>query len=139
VRSCQAQALTPMMQFSLGPWRALSSAEDVAACREAVRLHEKETPRILELARLASKTGEPIVRLMEYVFPHQGFEDCRDQFMLGDDLLVAPVVTADDARDVRLPAGCWTDDLGERHTGPATLRLRDVPLARLPHYRRSLK
>lgn len=39
---------------------------------------------------MPAKTGEPIIRHMEYAFPHQGFVDCRDQFMLGDKYLVAP-------------------------------------------------
>ena len=41
----------------------------------------------------SAKTGEPIIRHMEYAFPHQGFVDCKDQFMLGDRYLVAPVLT----------------------------------------------
>jgi len=54
--------------------------------------------------------------------------------MLGKKLLVAPVVSADDSVTVRLPAGRWRDDLGELHVGPKALELKDVPLARLPHY-----
>ena len=45
---------------------------------------------------------------MEYVFPDQGLEDVRDQFMLGDDVLVAPVLEQGaHARLVQIPAGEW--------------------------------
>ena len=49
---------------------------------------------------------------MEYAFPHEGFLECRDQFMLGDRYLVAPMVTPGTQREVRLPRGCWRDDRG---------------------------
>ncbi len=135
VRSCQVQALMPMMQFSAAPWRLLGEAE-FAACRDAADLHVSLAPLILGLARHAAETGEPIFRHMEYVFPHQGFDDCLQQFMLGDDLLVAPVVHPDDHVDVRLPAGRWRDDLGALHDGPARLRLDNVPLDRIPRFER---
>ena len=136
IRSCQVHALMPMMQFSLAPWRILTE-EETAVCRAAAELHVAMGPYIVAQARHASKTGEPIVRLMEYSFPHQGFEEVRDQFMLGDEWLVAPVVTPDDRRVVRLPAGTWVDDLGETHVGPKSLDLADVPISRIPRYRKS--
>ena len=135
IRSCQVHALMPMMQFSLAPWRILTE-EETAICRKAAELHVELGSYIVGLARHAAKTGEPVVRLMEYEYPHQGFEDVRDQFMLGDEWLVAPVVTPDDSRTVRLPEGMWTDDLGATHVGPKTLELKRVPLARIPRYRK---
>jgi alpha-glucosidase len=137
VRSCQVQALMPMMQFSAAPWRLLGE-EELNACREAANLHVAIAPRILTLARHAAETCEPIVRHMEYVFPHQGFDECLQQFMLGDDLLVAPVVHPDDHVSVRIPAGKWRDDLGEEHVGPCELELHDVPLNRIPRYSRCI-
>ncbi|MBQ6137056.1 MAG: glycoside hydrolase [Kiritimatiellae bacterium] len=135
VRSAALQALHPMMQFSAAPWRYLS-AEGVAACRLFADLHVEFGPYILELARHASKTGEPILRSMEYEFPHQGFDRLMNQFMLGGDWLVAPVVTEDDSTTVELPAGRWLDDLGATHEGPKKMKLEKVPLTRLPRYRR---
>ncbi|MBQ7667306.1 MAG: glycoside hydrolase [Kiritimatiellae bacterium] len=133
VRSAAMQSLMPMMQFSPAPWRHLSP-EGVELCRAFAALHIEFAPYILETARHAAATGEPIVRAMEYEFPGQGFARPMQQFMLGDRWLVAPVVTPDDAKTVELPAGRWRDDLGEIHTGPATLRLERVPLSRLPRY-----
>ena len=66
--------------------------------------HEQYTEDILALAKHAAQTGEPIVRYMEYCFPHQGMATVQDQFMLGDSLLVAPVLTKGDrTRNVVLP------------------------------------
>lgn len=133
VRMAAIQALQPMMQFSVAPWRVLS-AEGNALCRKYAELHVKTAPYILKEVAKTAKTGEPLVRMMEYAYPHQGFAKRMTQYMLGDDLLVAPVCSPDDSVVVELPKGRWTDDLGELHVGPKTLNLKDVPLARLPHY-----
>ena len=135
VRSCALAALHPMMQFSAAPWRYLSPA-NVEACRAFAELHVAFAPYILDLARHAARTGEPIVRAMEYEFPHAGFARPLGQFMLGPRWLVAPVTSEDDAVTVELPAGRWRDDLGAEHAGPKTLALRDVPLGRLPRFER---
>ena len=135
VRLCAQQALHPMMQFSAAPWRYLSK-DGVAACRAFAELHCAFGPYILELAHHAAKTGEPIMRAMEYEFPHRGFEDETVQYMLGSKWLVAPVVNEDDSLVVRLPSGSWRDDLGETHVGPKTLSLANVPLTRLPRFER---
>ena len=135
IRSCEAQALMPMMQFSAAPWRLLG-ADGLAICRDMAVLHCRFAPYFMELAAYAARTGEPMVRSMEYVFPGAGLEDCRNQFMLGDRWLVAPVTTPDDAVVVRLPPGRWRDDQGDVHLGPKTLRLYAVSLARLPRFER---
>ena len=133
LRLCAQQALHPMMQFSAAPWRYLSpkGCEDAKAL---ANLHVEFGPYILELARHAAKTGEPIARPMEYEFPHQGFENESVQYMLGPKWLVANVVREDDSVKVRLPAGRWRDDLGKMHEGPKTLELRDVPPSRVPRF-----
>ena len=135
VRSCQLQALMPMMQFSLAPWRVLDEVH-CNICRDYAQLHCEFGPYIMTWAEHAARTGEPILRSMDYEFPGQGFGDCFTQFMLGPDWLVAPVITEDDAVTVRLPSGRWRDDLGELHVGPKTLALKAVPLTRLPRFHR---
>lgn len=132
VRSAQLQALMPMMQFSVAPWRVLD-AEHAGYCRAAAELHEKMAPYILEMARHAAKTGEPIVRSMEYMYPNKGFSTCRDQYMLGSRILVAPILTPEGKRTVRLPRGMWTDDLGQRFKGPLVLEI-SAPIGRIPYY-----
>ena len=135
VRSCALQALMPMMQFSLAPWRVLSK-ENCAICRDYARLHLKFAPYILELAKQTAQTGEPIVRAMDYEFPGQGFDRRMQQFMLGPKYLVAPVVRADDAVTIEIPAGLWKDVRGMMVEGPKTLALEHVPLSYLPYFER---
>jgi alpha-glucosidase len=97
----------PMMQFSVAPWRVLDSVH-LKAVKAAVKLRLKFTPLIMQLAHEAAKTGEPILKSMEFLFPGQGFETVTDQFMLGDKLLVAPMLEKGKAlKIVKLPIGKW--------------------------------
>jgi alpha-glucosidase len=121
VRSAQCQALMPMMQFSVAPWRVLDAAH-LQAVLKAVKVREEHMEYILKLVRQSALTGEPIVRSMEYVFPHQGYDHVKDQFMLGDCILVAPVLEKDvSRREVTLPAGSWKGFNGKRYEGPARI------------------
>ena len=133
VRSAQVHALMPMMQFSVAPWRVLSP-ENAKLCRQAAQLHTKMADKILELAHTASKTGAPIVRPMALAYPDSGYEAIKDQFMLGDDILVAPVVEKGvDTRRVVLPQGDWQSDDGKMVKGGRTIEI-DAPLERIPHF-----
>lgn len=132
VRSAQCSALMPMMQFSVAPWRVLSK-ENLAAVKKSTDIRAKYTPYIMQLAKTAAKTGEPIARSMEYEFPNQGFADVQGQFMLGQKYLVAPVVTKANEKTVKLPKGRWKDDKGEIFIGPREIKIF-VALDRLPVY-----
>jgi alpha-glucosidase len=134
VRSCQIHSMMPMMQFSVAPWRILSK-ENLEICRKYALLHEQMGDYILEQARYSAQTGEPIVRAMDYMFPGQGFDECNDQYMLGDKYLVAPVMDAGTSRTVKLPKGRWIDENGKKYKGGKTYTL-EVPLSRLPIFTR---
>lgn len=133
IRSCQMQALMPMMQFSAAPWRVLTP-EECEICRKFAELHVSFGPYIMEQVHLASSTGEPIMRSMEYEYPGCGYERVVSQFMLGPKYIVAPVLSEDDSQTVYLPKGKWRDDLGKTFKGPRVLHLQNVPLERLPYY-----
>lgn len=132
VRSAQVHALMPMMQFSVAPWRILDK-ENQDIVRNMALLHEKFGSYIMQCAHESAKSGEPIVRHMEYTFPNEGFAECKDQFMLGDKYMVAPVVTKENTRIVKLPKGRWKDELGKTYKGGQTITI-DVPLNRLPYF-----
>lgn len=135
VRSAQVHALIPMMQYSVAPWRILNS-ENLEIVRQCALVHEKFGDYILKAAKQSSKTGEPILRHMEYSFPAEGFATVTDQFMLGEKYLVAPVVDNRLEREVKLPKGYkWKDDVGKIYKGGKTYRL-NVPLTRLPYFER---
>jgi alpha-glucosidase len=133
VRSAQCHALMPMMQFSLAPWRVLDEAH-LKAVKHSVEIRKQFVPLIMELAAKSATNVEPIVRKMEYVFPLQGLESCQDQFMLGDSIMVAPMVDSGEIRKVIFPKGTWKADDGTIVRGPATKDIH-VPLARLPWFR----
>jgi alpha-glucosidase len=131
VRSAQVHALMPMMQFSVAPWRVLDK-EHFEAVKQAVQIREKYKDYILELAIKAAETGEPIVKPLEYNYPHQGYASITDQFLLGDKLLVAPVILKGATkRSVIIPEGKWKSVDGKIIKGPKTIevvvKLNDLP------------
>ncbi len=132
VRSAQCHALMPMMQFSAAPWRILDK-EHFAAVEKAVQIRKEYTPVILRLARESAITGEPVVRPLEYVFPHHGYAAVNDQFMLGDSILVAPVLQKGlTERTVILPPGRWKNRQGKKFNGnkkiTVPVSLEDIPV-----------
>ncbi len=135
VRSAQCHALMPMMQFSVAPWRILS-ADNLAICKDMAALHQQFGNEIMNIAKASAKSGEPIVRTMEYMFPHKGYENSKDQFMLGETILVAPVVEKGKiSRFIDFPKGKWQGDDGSIVKGPVRLKI-EAPLSRLPWYRK---
>ncbi len=134
VRSSQCHALMPMMQFSVAPWRVLDSTH-LNAVKQAVSLRQKFIPLIMQLVHQAAQTNVPVVRPMEFVFPDQGFAMVKDQFVLGDQLIVAPQLTRETFRQVLLPKGDWQADDGKIYKGPCKATLQ-VPLSRLPYFKK---
>ena len=136
VRYAQASALFPMMQFSAAPWRLLN-AEHLSYCLAAARLHSQMGEEILALAQEAAQTGEPMMRHMAYSYPGQGYELIADQFLLGSNILVAPVIKKGAvSRRIIFPPGTWNGDDGSKVTGPCENEV-SAPLSRLPWYRKS--
>ena len=103
--------------------------------RAMAQLHVQKSPYILACAHETARTGEPIVRSLEYEFPHQGYEQVHDQFMLGSRLMVAPMTTPGTSRTIVLPPGHWRDDQGRVFRGRRTIQ-QQVPLWRLPYFER---
>jgi len=94
------------------------SAVDVT--RRFTKLKLALMPYLYRVGIEAHETGTPFMRPMQLEFAGDPSVDYLDrQYLLGHDLLVAPVFSA--AGDVQyyLPAGVWTDHLtGEVATGP---------------------
>ena len=133
VRSAQVQALSPMMQISASPWRVLD-AEHQEAFLAAVRLRQAFSADIVALAKRAAKDGEPMMRSLEYAYPGRGYAKVADEFMMGENLLVAPVVEKGaKTRKVVVPPGLWRGDDGTEVEGPAEIAVA-VTLSSLPHF-----
>lgn len=106
-RHSQAACMLPAMQFSAAPWRVLSD-KNCKLIQKSVAVRNQYIKEIMSEVNSAKKTGEPIIRYMEYCFPGQGFEKITDQFMLGDHILVAPIVhKGETKRNVAIPKGTW--------------------------------
>jgi alpha-glucosidase len=132
VRSAQCHSLMPMMQFSVAPWRILDK-EHFEAVKKSVDLRQKYVPYIMQQVRKSAQTGDPVLTNLEYFFPGQGYEMITDQFMMGNELLVAPMVRSGNSRMVVLPKGKWKADDGKVYVGGKTYAI-DVPLERLPYF-----
>jgi len=132
VRSAQCHALMPMMQFSVAPWRVLSEPY-LSALKKAVEIRASYKELILNLAENSAKTGEPLISNLEYRFPNQGLEFIHDQFMLGDSIMVAPMVTKGKTRKIFFPEGTWKSDEGTLYQGDREYTI-EVKLDQLPVY-----
>jgi alpha-glucosidase len=106
--------------------------------RIAIKLRYRLLPYLYACFLEASETGAPVQRPL--VFDHQydaTVRDIDDQYLLGRDLLIAPVVGPGvTGRQVYLPAGDWYDwHTGELVGGRRFLTVA-TPLDRIPIYAR---
>jgi len=117
------------------PWGRGPEIE--AICRTFIELRYRLMPYLYTLAWEAHRDGLPFMRPMILDDPAPANWDRGDQFMLGDAILVAPVV-AEGARQrsVYLPPGIWHDRwTGRAHVGP-TVIVAEAPLERIPVFLR---
>jgi alpha-D-xyloside xylohydrolase len=115
-------------------------AEAYELLAHQLSLRERLRPYIDAQMREASRTGMPPMRPLFVDFPTDA--NCwsiEDEFLLGPDVLVAPVLEAGArARAVYLPAGLsWTDvESGGTHSGGQTIHVT-TPLSRIPVFARA--
>ena len=135
VRWAQANALMPAMQFSIAPWDV--SADVAELCAECLQLREHVVEALIDLTHDAVATLNPMCRPMWWLDPTDA-QTYRidDQFAIGDDLIVAPVVTKGaTTRNVYLTAGEWVeagDIHGEVFAGGRWIVEMAAPLSKLP-------
>ena len=103
-----------------------------------VDLHEQLVyPVLLKYATKALETGAPIIRPMWY-FDNSDSKlfTIADQFMVGDDILVAPVLDPKTyQRDVYLPTGAWQKRKeGGVIIGPTLLKNMSVPIDQVLYF-----
>lgn len=107
VRHSAVSCLMPAIQFSAAPWRVLSKEEN-QRIHSQLALRHRYWKELWQAMEHCQKTGEPVVRYMEYEFPNKGLETVRDQFMVGSRLLAAPLLEKGVwSRKVYVPAGVW--------------------------------
>jgi alpha-D-xyloside xylohydrolase len=83
--------------------------ESAEVCRFFTELKIRLTPYLLQCAQEACEKGVPVLRAMFLQFPNDPACAYADrQYMLGPDLLVAPVFSEDGEVSYYIPAGEWT-------------------------------
>lgn len=114
------------------PWEF--GPEVLEHARGALVERERLHPYFVSLSQVARLTGAPYVRPVWWGAPgDRALRECEDAFLLGDALLVAPVLEPGvRRRAVRLPRGRWYDTAtGRAYEGPGQV-LVDAPLSGVP-------
>ncbi len=144
LRWTELGAFTPIMRTHEGNlkdenWRWESDAETTAHFARFARIHVALSGEIAALAEQAADTGIPIVRHLMLEFPEDvEARSIDDAYLLGPDLLVAPIVEPGaEGRSVYLPGDAqwfhvWT---GDAYRGGTTIEV-DAPIGSPPVFAR---
>ena len=109
------------------PWNMAEVYGDPAFMDEMRYWHElreKLRPYLWETAKVCAENMRPMMRPLAYDWCDDELSlACDDEFMLGDALLVAPLLEENaSSRRVYLPEGNWADFFtGEKYTGKKTI------------------
>lgn len=141
IRWAEWAALSPLFRLhgsaaagTHAPWTF--DLQTVKVYEALTALHLRARSLIQSLWRQADATGLPVTRPLWLQYPGDPVAARQDQeWLLGPDVLVAPVVTQGaTSRQVYFPAGCWQSPVtGLRYTGPRT-RSVAAPLDQLPYF-----
>ena len=109
------------------------------AMTKAINLRYRLVPYLYTLADITYRTGLPPMRPLFLEFPNDRTTwSLNDEWMLGERVLAAPVLTTGGERKVYLPAGEWFDgNTGKSISGAQTMDLTPVPLDVIPFYVRA--
>ncbi len=93
--------------------------------RELLELRTKFVPYLYQAYREYEQTGKPVFRALVMDYPQDTRTyDCDLEYLMGDSVLVAPLVEGETCRDVYLPEGRWHDLQNETvYEGNATYRI----------------
>lgn len=153
VRDLQWKCFTPALMTMSGwasnnkngikdkqPW--LFGEPFTSINRKYLQLKQRLTPYMYTLCSEAYRTGVPSVRGLVLEYPDDPAtwgNATKYEFLLGKDLLVAPVYKSEAKRDsIYLPKGKWIDFWdGTEYQGNTTLMGYSAPLEKLPLFVRS--
>lgn len=139
-------AFTPYMRTHEGEhrdanWTWKSDVETTDHFRRFALIHQALAPDFQQLAAAAETTSAPILRHLMLVFPDDAASRAiDDQFMVGDSLLVAPVLEEGAVqRSVYLPPGSTWYDVwtGDAYAGGQTV-VRSAPVGFPPVFSRDM-
>ncbi len=137
IRWSQFGLLSPLSRFHgttpREPWEYGDTA--LAVVKHYTKLRYSLMPYLLACAQQACDTGVAILRHLALEFPREpNVDTLDDQYMLGDSLLVAPVIgDGTRSRPVYFPAGTWCalEREGSVVEGPGFATV-PAPLNRIP-------
>ena len=139
VRAYQVSFLAPFCRnhkvidsYDQEPWRFGKYYEDII--RKYLKLRYRLLPFLYTVLEEAHRTGVPLFRPLVLNYQTDSSTlNLDDEFMVGDDLLVAPVLQPNQtSRLVYLPEGVWYElSTGKRHKGGTMVRV-DAPLEVVP-------
>ncbi|KAJ8676163.1 hypothetical protein QAD02_011949 [Eretmocerus hayati] len=136
IRWLQVNVFMPALQYSFVPWDYDDETVDI--CKNFTEFHEDVvTPKVIRLMHKAVETGAPVNPPIWWVDPSNvQAHRIADEFLLGEEILVAPVVREGAvSRDIYLPSGKWQDSrTGEIYSGPRWLWDYPAPLNVLPYF-----
>src|SRR5438128_7835509 len=127
-----------MRMHGLGPREPWTFGKDTEAiARQWIEFRYRLLPYLKTVIAQATATGMPVMRAMPLAFPGvaltRGYET---QFMCGDALLIAPIVSPGGEVEVALPPGAWYDLASrQRLAGRQVIRYR-APLDKFPVFGR---
>ncbi|HEY2963774.1 MAG TPA: glycoside hydrolase family 31 protein [Pyrinomonadaceae bacterium] len=144
VRSYQVSFLAPFCRnhkvidgYDQEPWRFGKYYEDII--RKYLKLRYELLPFLYSTLEEAHHKGVPLFRplLLNYQDDANTY-NIDDQFMIGDSLLVAPIMKPDVTRRlVYLPAGTWYDYWTNKKYSGATMITVEAPLETVPMFVRA--
>ena len=114
------------------PWSYGNRLTDIN--RKSIELRYRLLPYLYNAFRETAETGIPVMRALLLDYPDDATAvEQNQEFLFGDDLLVAPVLKdGETAWDVYLPRGDWYDYWTDRQsTGPKHVTV-SAPLGRVP-------
>jgi alpha-glucosidase len=106
--------------------------------RTALNLRYRLLPYLYACFVTATRTGAPVQRPMIFDYQYDGsVRDMDDQYLLGPDLLVAPVTEQGmTSRQVYLPTGDWYDWHSDELLSGNSFVVAETPMDRIPIYAR---
>ena len=118
------------------PWLFGNEAE--SAIRKALDLRYRLIPYFYSLAYRTHDTGEPMMRPLMMQYPNDPrVADLSSEWLIGRDLLVAPILSPVSHRRIYLPDDIWYDfQTSQRVQGGRDIDV-DVPFDAVPLYVRS--